>query len=143
MIRDIVKDTEVLQRPCSLVVKSNIKEAADLIQNMKDTAEFYKESKGCVGLAANQVGSNLRVILVRGQDNWTVMINPSVTRHGKESIMSEEGCLSLEGVRTVKRWNTVEVVYFDTKLRVRKQVFTGFSATVVQHEIDHLNGKLI
>lgn len=143
MVRDIVKDTEKLQNKCKTVKNCKSKEIQDLLQDMRDTAEYYEEESGCVGLAANQVDSDLRVILAKVKGTWLAMINPVIARHGKGVIESEEGCLSLEGTRVVRRWDAVEVIYRDQHHRSHKQTFTGFEACIVQHEIDHLNGKLI
>ena len=146
MIRDIVKDTEQLQKPCKTVTNNHTKseDFKQLLADMWETAKHHEETSGCVGLAANQVSSDLRVILVRDNNRaWHLMINPVITKHGRGVLESEEGCLSLEGTRTVKRWDTVLVIWKDECNRTHKRGFTGFEATVVQHEIDHLNGKLI
>ena len=143
MIREIVKDTEKLSEKCKTVTPKQKDELAELIQDMRDTTAYYEDKSGCVGLADNQIGSDLRVILAKVKGSWIDMVNPVIARHGKGVIESEEGCLSLEGVRTVKRWGAVEVIYRDHNDHSHKQVFTGFEACIIQHEIDHLNGKLI
>lgn len=150
MVREIVKDTEKLQEKCKTVKK--VKDVRELIQDLRDTAEFHEEQDNCVGLAANQVGGDKRVIIVRvhphGNYNteklfWMPMINPVITNKSKTTIDSEEGCLSLEGVRTVKRYQSVEVMFTDVNGKIQRVEFYGFEACIVQHEIDHLNGKLI
>ena len=143
MVREIVKDTKKLSEKCITATSEHKTEVLELILDMRDTAAYYEDKMGCVGLAANQVGSDLRVILAKVRGGWIDMVNPVITRHSKGVIESEEGCLSLEGVRTVKRWDAVEVIYRDHNNRSHKQAFTGFEACIVQHEIDHLNGKLI
>ena len=144
MVKEIVKDTEFLQIKCKSI-GNNIpsEEVQQLLQDLRDTAEFYEESKGCVGLAANQIGSNLRAIIVRIYGEWQVMINPVISKRGNLTHISEEGCLSLEGIRHVKRYCNVTVLYKTETGKQRKLQCGGLVADVVQHEIDHLNGKLI
>lgn len=144
MIREIVKDTEKLQQPCKLAIKKNKQEIAGIIQDLKDTAVAYEESRNCVGLAANQIGYDKRVIIGNFDGKrWTVMINPHITNHSKKIEVSEEGCLSLDGTRHVVRFASVEVMYLNEAFKVHTVRLKGFSGYIVQHEIDHLNGKLI
>lgn len=144
MIREIVKDTDKLQQPCKLAIKKNKQEIADIIQDLKDTAMAYEESKNCVGLAANQIGYDKRIIIGNFDGKrWTVMINPRITNHSKSIEVSEEGCLSLEGTRNVVRFKAVEVMYLDESFKAHTVRLKGFSGYIAQHEIDHLNGKLI
>lgn len=150
MVREIVKDTEELSKKCTMVRDHKNKLIKELIRDMLDTASYHAEDeeKGCVGLAANQVGAQVRVILCLlqkpdGTPVWTSMINPVITNHSKETYESEEGCLSLDGTRTVKRYTAIEVMYKTTMGRMITQRLSGLQAAIVQHEIDHLNGKLI
>lgn len=94
MIKDIVKDTEALSKKCRLVTKKDKEELVQLVQNMTDTAISYEESDGCVGLAANQIGSNLRVILVKIYGTWTPMVNPTIVNSSNSTFTSEEGVLA-------------------------------------------------
>lgn len=97
------------------------------------------EHKSCVGLAANQVGVELRIFVFCGE----VAINPTITARSGE-IDSEEGCMSLPGVRaTVRRSELVMASYFNEKGKQIKKALTGLESRVYQHELDHLNGKLI
>ena len=150
MIKDIVKDTGFLSRKCKPVSKKD--NISEIIQDLRDTAAAYEKSHDCVGLAANQIGYDKKVIIVRipphgnyKEDKlfWMIMVNPVITNKIKEVIDSEEGCLSLEGTRTVKRYNGVMVVYRDAKGKMQTSEFYGLEACIVQHEIDHLNGMLI
>lgn len=150
MIKEIVKDTVFLSRKCKPVTKKD--NIAEIIQDLKDTAAAYEESYDCVGLAANQIGYDKRVIIVRIHPHgnykedklfWVIMVNPVITNKTKEVIDSEEGCLSLEGTRMVKRHNGVLVVYKDIRGKMQSSEFYGLEACIVQHEIDHLYGKLI
>ena len=143
MIREIVKDTEYLSIPCKTVTKLYA-HVRQVIDDMLDTAMEYEESENCVGLAANQISSNLRIILCCLRDKgWTVMINPVITNKSKQTHPSTEGCLSLEGTRTVDRYNRVEAIYKTPAGKLKHEMFSGFDSNIVQHEIDHINGKLI
>ena len=150
MVKDIVKDTGFLSRKCKPVSKND--NISEIIQDLRDTAAAYEKSHDCVGLAANQIGYDKKVIIVRIHPHgnykgdklfWMIMVNPVITNKTKEVIDSEEGCLSLEGTRTVKRYNGVMVVYRDAKGKMQTSEFYGLEACIVQHEIDHLNGMLI
>ena len=150
MIKEIVKDVNFLSKKCKPVSKKD--NIADIIQDLRDTATAYEESHDCVGLAANQIGYDRKVIIVRIHPHgnykenklfWLVMVNPVITALSKETIDSEEGCLSLEGTRTVKRYNGVMVVYQDVNGKMQSAEFWGLEACIVQHEVDHLGGKLI
>lgn len=144
MIKDIVKDIKFLQIKCKSISKTTPpEEVKQLIQDLRDTAEAYEESHNCVGLAANQIGSNLRMIIVRIYGKWQVMINPVISMKGNLTHVSEEGCLSLDGTRYVKRYNIITVLYKTESGMQRKRPCRGLVADIVQHEIDHLNGKLI
>ena len=150
MVKDIVKDTGFLSRKCKPVSKKD--NISEIIQDLRDTAAAYEKSHDCVGLAANQIGYDKKVIIVRIHPHgnykgdklfWMIMVNPVITNKTKEVIGSEEGCLSLEGTRTVKRYNGVMVVYRDAEGKMQTSEFYGLEACIVQHEIDHLNGMLI
>ncbi|MDF2841677.1 MAG: formylmethionine deformylase [Herbinix sp.] len=141
MVREIVKDKEILKQPCEKVEKGE--DVLYIIQDLIDTAEIYKDK--CIGLAANQIGYNKRIVLIKNGASWVHFINPVICenrKHGK--CISEEGCLSLDGVRTVPRWNRVTLRYRDDKgdIKVLKDLRRPYSI-VLQHEVDHLNGILI
>lgn len=142
MVREIVRDVELLQKQCKSVKHS--KEVKELIQDLVETAKVHAEEDNCVGLAANQIGSDQRVIVCRlSETDWTVMINPVIVDRSRETWVSEEGCLSLEGTRTVKRHLKIKVMYKGINNKMCTKVVSGFPAAIVQHEIDHLNGRLI
>ena len=128
MIRDIVKDEEFLKIPS---VNASIKDkqvAVDLL----DTLEHNSEN--CVGLAANMIGHSLNIIAVNIHQTLVIMYNPYET---------EEGCLSLEGVRKTTRYKSIVVEYEDHKFKKKSKKLSGFSAQIVQHEVDHLQGIII
>lgn len=146
MIREIVTypDTEV-HEVSSLVRRTNAAELRQLIDDMKETMSAYRG----VGLAAPQVGARKRVIVV-DQEGGFVIINPKIRVLNEETFKSEEGCLSVPGpTAVITRANHIEVtgkfpVYSDGDLVMTdfKQKFSGFSAAIFQHEVDHLDGCL-
>lgn len=114
---------------------------AFLIADMKDT--LLAHSHECVGMAANMVGVNKRMIIVymeSGSDK--IMINP-VLKKKTGQYEAQEGCLSLTGTRPAVRYRVIEVEYEDENFKKRTEKFTGFTAQIVQHEMDHLEGILI
>lgn len=139
MIREIIKDTDVLQQ-VSIKVVPTATSTKELIQDMVDTATEHSER--CVGLAAIQIGEAKRVIIVSDGEKYIPYINPVITQYLGDKYEVEEGCMSLEGKRTVTRYQGVEIMHNRGK-KVVKERFGGFYAQIIQHEVDHLNGKLI
>lgn len=137
MIKEIVKDTLFLSQPSEPADKTDLQTAADLLDTLKANSER------CVGMAANMIGVRKTVIAVNLSGKYIVMINPKITGHSKAEYETEEGCLSLTGVRPVKRYNSVSVEYLDMKMHKKKGSYSGFDAQIIQHEIDHFSGKLI
>ena len=148
MVKEIVKDIEVLKNSCGSI-KYNEEICKQIIIDLKDSAKYYAEnhSDGCAGLAANQIGYNNRVIICSLKHHngrvWKTMINPVISKRSRETHISIEGCLSLDGKREVLRYNAITVIYTDEYGKAKKESYIGFDACVIQHEIDHLNGKLI
>ena len=137
MVREIIKDTFILMKKSERADKSDWQTARDLL----DTLNANRER--CVGLAANMIGVNKTIIAVQMGIVPVVMINPVIVSHSKESYETEEGCLSLEGVRKTKRWNEIEVEYYDMMMKSHRNQYKGFTAQIIQHEIDHCNGIII
>jgi peptide deformylase len=104
MVKDIVKDTDFLSKKCNI---ASWKKDQDIITDLIDTAEQYRDT--CLGLASNQIGYNKRIVVIKNGSSWRVMINPVIRRHSRNMHESHEGCLSLEGVRDVMRYDWVEV----------------------------------
>jgi peptide deformylase len=97
-----------------------------------------------LGLAANQIGENVRVIIAQMPNGmFEPFINPVIVNHSKQKIMSTEGCMSLEGERTVERYEKITIMAQDISGRFHKRTYGGFTAIELQHEIDHTNGILI
>lgn len=144
MVREIVKDTEALSQKCAKI--TDIRRAREIVKDMIDTALHNNETndKKCCGLAANQIGENVRVIIAQMPNGaFMSFINPVIIDHSKEMIESTEGCMSLDGERTVQRYKAVTVMAQDLSGRWNKRSYGGFTAIELQHEIDHTNGILI
>lgn len=136
MIREICKDVIFLAQKAEPATPEDLPVAADLL----DTLEHHKE--GCVGMAANMIGINKRIIAFDNDGQYMVMFNPEILRK-TGPYEAEEGCLSLTGVRTTKRWKTIKVKWQNEKFQQRIKDFSGWTAEIIQHEIDHCEGIII
>ena len=137
MIREIVHD------PIILKVKS--KDASeDDIQTAKDLAETLEHHKeGCVGMAANMIGVTKRIIAFYDGKKIVTMFNPEIVSKN-QPYDTQEGCLSLLGEpRPVTRYNSIKVRYQDKYMKTHEKRYSGFTAQIIQHEVDHCNGVLI
>ena len=136
MIQPIMKD------PIFLGGKSEPATQADLqiAQDLLDTLAAHRE--GCVGMAANMIGVSKRIIAFDNEGSYMVMFNPEIVKCS-ERYDTEEGCLSLTGIRETKRWKSIKVQYQNEQFQTRFKTFTGWTAQIIQHEIDHCNGILI
>lgn len=126
----------------------SIEEISVLQDTIKDMFIIMDTHRG-VGLAANQVGLDINLFIMRLHDQKLnqhieyVCINPTITAKSITDSISNEGCLSIPGVQEkIKRWDWVELKWLDMNGSTQTSIFTGYDATVVQHEIDHLKGKL-
>ena len=136
MIRDICKDENFLARRGETAVPADLGIAQDLL----DTLTAHKD--GCVGMAANMIGVNKRIIAFDNDGEYAVMFNPVIVRQSGP-YEAEEGCLSLTGTRKAKRFQTIKVQWQNEKFQTRLKTFTGWTAEIIQHEIDHCSGILI
>mgnify|MGYP000233603298 FL=1 len=136
MIRDICKDEAFLAQKAETATAEDLDTAQDLL----DTLAAHRE--GCVGMAANMIGVNKRIIVFDDDGKYQVMFNPVIVKHDGP-YEAEEGCLSLTGRRKVKRFRTIKVQWQNEKLQTRRKTFTGWTAEIIQHEIDHCEGVLI
>ena len=136
MIRPITKD------PIFLAQKSAPATVMDLpiAQDLRDTLEAHRED--CVGMAANMIGAAKRIIIFDENGSATVMFNPEIVKCSG-AYEAEEGCLSLPGTRKAKGYRSIKVQYRNEKFETRLKTYTGFTAQIIQHEIDHCNGVLI
>jgi len=138
MIKDIVKDTMFLS------IKSSDATIDDLAigQDLLDTLNYHKAE--CVGMAANMIGYQKRVIVFydEKENKNILMFNPSIISF-KDEYQTEEGCLSLEGKRSTKRYKDITVEYYNSKFEKKKRTYHDFTAQIIQHEIDMTKGILI
>lgn len=136
MVRDIMKDEAFLAQKAELAGPEDLPVAQDLL----DTLTAHKA--GCVGMAANMIGVNKRIIAFDNEGSYMVMFNPEIVKKSAP-YEAEEGCLSLAGIRKAKRWKSIKVQYQNEKFQTRFKTFTGWTAQIIQHEIDHCEGILI
>ena len=136
MIQEICKDEKFLAQKAEQATSDDIQTATDLLE----TLEAHKD--GCVGMAANMIGVNKRIIVFDNDGAHQVMLNPVIIRRS-EPYEAEEGCLSLNGTRKTKRFRSIKVQYQNEKFQTRLKTFTGWTAQIIQHEIDHCEGIII
>ena len=136
MIREICKDEVFLAQKAEPATVDDLCVAQDLLE----TLEAHK--KGCVGMAANMIGVNKRIIVFDNQGTYMAMFNPEIVKQSGP-YETEEGCLSLIGTRKTKRFQSIKVQYQNEKFQVRFKTFTGWTAEIIQHEIDHCEGIII
>ena len=136
MIRDICKDEAFLSQTAEPATPDDLQTAADLLE----TLAHHKD--GCVGMAANMIGVNKRIIAFDNEGRYMVMFNPEIIKKS-EPYNAEEGCLSLTGIRPAKRWKSIKVRWQNEKFQERLKTFTGWTAQIIQHEIDHCEGIII
>lgn len=136
MVREIVRDVLLLSRKAEQASKEDLPAAADLM----DTLRAHADS--CVGMAANMIGVNKRIIAVSDGKDLLLMFNPELIKCA-DPYQAEEGCLSLPGIRKVKRYRSIKVRYQNMDFSVRIKTFTGWTAQIIQHEMDHCSGILI
>lgn len=136
MIKPIIKD------PIFLAQKSAPATLPDLpvAQGLRDTLAAHRV--GCVGMAANMIGVAKRIIIFDDNGTASVMFNPEIIK-SSGPYEAEEGCLSLTGTRKAKRYRSIKVQYQNERFETRLKTYTGWTAQIIQHEIDHCNGILI
>ncbi|WP_024860631.1 peptide deformylase [Ruminococcus flavefaciens] len=137
MVKDIVKDEAVLSIKSEPATKADMQVVRDLLDTVKANEER------CVGMAANMIGVHKTILVALIRDEYIAMINPKIVDKSKETYDTEEGCLSLSGVRPVTRHRIITVEYMDKKFKRRRDIFRDFEAEIIQHEIDHFSGIII
>ena len=136
MVKQIVRDIFFLGQPSEPATQADLSVGRDLL----DTLQANREA--CVGMAANMIGVKKNIIIVNMGLIDVVMFNPVIiSRRGRYE--TEEGCLSLEGVRKTTRYQEIEVEYYDSSWKKQRQKLSGWTAQIAKHEIDHLSGKII
>ena len=136
MIKPIVKDVLFLGEKSTMATKDDIQVVNDLIDTLRANLD------GCVGMAANMIGVKKNIIVFAMGEMIVPMINPVIIKK-ENSYITEESCLSFEGFRQTKRYETIEVEYLDKNFKKQKNTFHGFVAQIIQHEVDHCNGIII
>ena len=136
MIRTICRDEAFLAQKAEPATADDLPIAADLLE----TLAHHRE--GCVGMAANMIGVNKRIIVFDNEGEYMVMFNPEILKKSGP-YDAEEGCLSLSGTRPARRWNSIKVRWQNEAFQERLKTFTGWTAQIIQHEIDHCEGILI
>lgn len=136
MERPIVKDPIFLAQKSEPATADDLGTAKDLL----DTLMAHRE--GCVGMAANMIGVSRRIIVFDNEGEYMTMFNPEIIK-SSGVYEAEEGCLSLTGTRKAKRYRSIKVRYQNEAMQVRLNTFTGWTAQIIQHELDHCNGILI
>ena len=137
MVRELMHDPIFLARKSTPATAEDLEVARDLLE----TLTFHKE--GCVGMAANMIGVTKRIIVFDNEGSYMTMLNPVILK-ASDPYETEEGCLSLlGGPRKCKRYKKIKVQYQNLQMQTRLKTFTGWTAQIIQHEIDHCNGVLI
>lgn len=137
MVKELIHDPIFLARKGENATTADLEVAKDLL----DTLTHHKES--CVGMAANMIGVAKRIIVFDNEGTYMTMLNPVILK-AAESYDTQERCLSLlGGPRKTKRYRKIKVQYENLDFQTRIKTFTGWTAQIIQHEIDHLNGVLI
>ena len=136
MVKEIMRDPFFLAQKSVPATKDDLQVGRDLM----DTLKVHRE--GCVGMAANMIGIKKNIIIVNMGFVDVVMFNPVIISKSGP-YQTEEGCLSLTGVRKTTRYQDIEVEYYDFAWKKQRQKFSGWTAQIAQHEIDHCNGIVI
>ena len=136
MIREICKAEVFLAQKAEAATADDLSTAQDLL----DTLIAHKD--GCVGMAANMIGVNKRIIAFENDGEYMLMFNPVIVKKSGP-YDTEEGCLSLSGTRKTKRFQTIKVRWQNERFQERIKTFTGWTAQIIQHEIDHCEGIVI
>ena len=136
MVREIMKDVFFLAQKSDPATKADLQVARDLLDTLK------AHTDECVGMAANMIGVKKRIIVVNMGLMNVAMLNPVILKKSGP-FETEEGCLSLTGTRKTKRFREIELEYQDQDMKKHVQKFTGWTAQIIQHECDHLEGIII
>lgn len=136
MVCEICKDEAFLVQKAEPATIDDL----DVAQDLLDTLTAHKD--GCVGMAANMIGVNKRIIAFDNDGAYMVMFNPVIVKQSG-SYEAEEGCLSLTGTRKTKRYQSIKVQWQNEKFQTRLKTFIGWTAEIIQHEIDHCEGIII
>ena len=136
MIQPIMHDPLFLAQKSAPATPEDAPVARDLLDTLTAHAD------GCVGMAANMIGVAKRIIAFDNEGSYLVMLNPEIVKRSGP-YEAEEGCLSLSGTRRARRWESIKVRWQNEKFQERIKTFTGWTAQIIQHEIDHCEGIII
>ena len=136
MIRPIMRDEAFLAQKAEPASPEDLLIADDLLETLR------ANKAACVGMAANMIGVNKRITAFDDEGTYTVMFNPEIVKRSGP-YEAEEGCLSLFGRRKAKRWKSIKVQYQNRDFQIRFKTYTGWTAQIIQHEIDHCEGIVI
>ena len=136
MVKKIVNGPHILARKAQPATEADKQVVTELLDTLGANREI------CVGMAANMIGVNKAIIVVAAGSFAFAMVNPVITRKSG-AYQTEEGCLSLDGVRPCTRYEEIEVDYLDSNFKKQHGKYTGWTAQIIQHEIDHCNGVVI
>ena len=131
-----MKDVAFLSQKAEAATPEDLPIAADLLETLQ------AHQAGCVGMAANMIGVNKRIIAFDNEGKYMLMFNPEIIKRS-EPYEAEEGCLSLTGTRRTKRWKSIKVQYQNEKFQTGCKTFTGWTAQIMRHEIDQCEGIII
>lgn len=136
MVQPICKDVFFLSRKSDPATPEDL----PIAQDLSDTLAAHRD--GCVGMAANMIGQAKRIIIFDDGVNRGILFNPEIVKCA-QPYEAEEGCLSLTGTKKTTRYQTIKVRYQNEQFQTRLKTFTGWTAQIIQHEIDHCNGIII
>jgi len=136
MIREIIHDPIFLAQKSAAAAAEDVPVADDLLDTLRANADR------CVGMAANMIGVSKRIIVFNDNGQYAEMFNPEIISF-QGPYETEEGCLSLDGTRSTKRYRTIKVRWQNRQMQLRQKTFSGWTAQIIQHEIDHCSGILI
>ena len=136
MIRPIMRDEAFLAQKAEPATPADLEVADDLLETLQ------ANKAACVGMAANMIGVNKRIIAFDDNGSYTVMFNPQIVKQSGP-YEAEEGCLSLFGRRKTKRYQSIKVQYQNREFQTRFKTYTGWTAQIIQHEVDHCEGIII
>lgn len=136
MVREICRDEVFLAQKAEAATEADLPAAEDLLETL------IAHKDGCVGMAANMIGVNKRIIAFDNNGEYMMMFNPEIVKKSGP-YDAQEGCLSLTGTRKAKRWKSMKVRYQTPAFQERFKTFTGWTAQIIQHELDHCEGIII
>lgn len=137
MTHPILHDPVFLSIPSRPATKDDLPIARDLVDTLVALSDH------CAGLAANMIGESVCILAVMDGARPLVMMNPEIVKHSAKTYRTEEGCLSLAGVREVTRYASITVRYRDEHFRKQRGTFSSLTAEAIQHEMDHFAGRLV